>query len=103
MSGVQLYQTSGGRSGCVQSAVCKALEAHKSIKNTDAIKTWFYRILINECLIIIKKRRKETFTADMMEREVMYFEKGYEQGDDIEKVLDMLEKAFFDKENNLRK
>ena len=87
----------------VQSAVCKALEAHKSIKNTDAIKTWFYRILINECLIIIKKRRKETFTVDMMEREVMYFEKGYEQGDDIEKVLDMLEKAFFDKENNLRK
>ena len=34
----------------VQSAVCKALEAHKNIKNAEAIKTWFYRILINECL-----------------------------------------------------
>ena len=26
----------------VQSAVCKALEAHKGIKNEDAIRTWFY-------------------------------------------------------------
>ena len=33
----------------VQSAVCKALEAYGSLRNPDAIKTWFYRILTNEC------------------------------------------------------
>ena len=42
----------------VQSAVCKALEAHESIKNENAIKTWFYRILINESLTVLKKRKR---------------------------------------------
>lgn len=75
----------------VQSAVCKALEAHESIKNADAIKTWFYRILINECLTVIKKRKRVFLTADDLEHEEVYYEKGYEQDDDIEKELDRLD------------
>lgn len=47
----------------VQSAVCKALEAYESIKNEDAIKTWLYRILVNECLAVIKKRKRLVLTA----------------------------------------
>ncbi len=74
----------------VQSAVCKALEAHESIKNADAVKTWFYRILINECLMVLKKRNKVVLTADAVEQEA-YYEKGYEQGGDIEKELDALD------------
>lgn len=72
----------------VQSAVCKALEAHESIKNEEAIRTWFYRILINECLTVLKKRKRLLFTDDDLEREEMYYEKGYEQDDDLEKELD---------------
>lgn len=75
----------------VQSAVCKALEAYKNIKNEDAIKTWFYRILINECLTGIKKRNKVILTADVVEQEAVYYEEGYEQGDDIEQELEKLE------------
>lgn len=75
----------------VQSAVCKALGAYENIKNADAIKTWFYRILINECLTVIKKRKRVFLTADDLEREEVYYEKGYEQDDDIEKELDKLE------------
>lgn len=75
----------------VQSAVCKALEAHKSIKNEDAIRTWFYRILINECLAVIKKRKKFLLSDDALEPEEVYYEKGYEQDDGIEKELDRLE------------
>lgn len=76
----------------VQSAVCKALEAHESIKNADAIKTWFYRILINECLMIIKKRKKFPLAADAAEQEeVAYFEKEYEQGNELEQELDKLD------------
>lgn len=74
----------------VQSAVCKALEAHESIKNADAVKTWFYRILINECLSVLKKRNRVVLTADAVEQEV-YYEKGYEPGGDIAKELDKLE------------
>lgn len=75
----------------VQSAVCKALEAHESIKNEEAIRTWFYRILINECLTVLKKRKRLLFTDDDLEREEMYYEKGYELDDDLEKELDRLE------------
>lgn len=75
----------------VQSAVCKALEAYKNIKNEDAIKTWFYRILINECLTGLKKRNKVILTADVVEQEAVYYEEGYEQGDDIEQELEKLE------------
>lgn len=75
----------------VQSAVCKALGAYENIKNADAIKTWFYRILINECLTVIKKRKRVFLTAGDLEREEVYYEKGYEQDDDIEKELDKLE------------
>lgn len=75
----------------VQSAVCKALEAHAGIKNADAIKTWFYRILINECLSVLKKRNKIVLTADPAGQEEAYYEKGYEQGDDIEQELEKLE------------
>lgn len=75
----------------VHSAVCKALEAHKSIKNKDAVKTWFYIILINECLTVLKKRKKLLLTNDDQGREEVYYEKGYEQDDDLEKELDRLE------------
>ena len=75
----------------VQSAVCKALEAHGKIKNADAIKTWFYRILINECLAVLKKRNKVVLTADVGEQGEAYYEKGYEQGGDIEQELEKLE------------
>ena len=75
----------------VQSAVCKALGAYENIKNADAIKTWFYKILINECLTVLKKRGKVVLTADTVEQEEVYYEKGYEQGGDIEQELEKLE------------
>lgn len=75
----------------VQSAVCKALEAHESIKNADAVKTWFYKILINECFLVLKKRSRTSLSIDTAQQEVMYYEKGYEAEDDMEKELDNLE------------
>ena len=75
----------------VRSAICIALEAHENIKNADAIKTWFYKILINECLTVLKKRGKVVLTADTVEQEEVYYEKGYEQGGDIEQELEKLE------------
>lgn len=75
----------------VQSAVCKALEAYKSIKNEDAVRTWFYRILLNECLAVIKKRKRILLTGDGLEQDEAYYEKGYEQEDELEQELDRLE------------
>ena len=75
----------------VQSAVCKALEAHESIRNEDAIKTWFYRILINECLVLLKKRKRILLSADDLGQEEVYYEKGYELYDEMEEELAQLE------------
>lgn len=75
----------------VQSAVCKALESHESIKNADAVRAWFYRILINECLMLLKKRKRFLQNTDHLPQEEVYYEKGYEQSDDMERELDRLE------------
>ena len=44
----------------VQNAVCKALDHYESLKNADALKTWFYRILVNESNYFLKKNNRET-------------------------------------------
>ena len=74
----------------VQNAVCKALEAYDGIRNADAIKTWFYRILINECLRVIKKRKQDAVSADIEEQDAVYYEKAF----DRENVDDELESKF---------
>ena len=74
----------------VQNAVCKALEAFERIRNTGAIKTWFYRILINECLQIIQKRKKDALSADLEDVDMVYHEKAYDQ-ESVEEELDKLE------------
>ena len=75
----------------VQNAVCKALESYKNLRNADAVKTWFYRILINESLAAIKQRKKELLSDDNPQKEEAYYEKGYEQQDDIKEELARLE------------
>lgn len=75
----------------VQNAVCKALEAYESIKNADAVRTWFYRILVNECLTVLRKRNKTVLAAGAVEQEEVYYEKGYEQGGGLGEELEKLD------------
>lgn len=42
----------------VQESITKALENINKLKNEEFVKTWFYRILINEALKTIKKNKK---------------------------------------------
>lgn len=39
----------------VQESIVKSLNHINKLKNEEYVKTWFYRILINECLQYIKK------------------------------------------------
>ena len=43
----------------VQNAICKALENYESLRNTGALRTWFYRILVNESVSYLRKYGKE--------------------------------------------
>lgn len=74
----------------VQNAVCKALEAYDSIRNADAIKTWFYRILVNECLRVIKRRKQEAMSDDIEAEDAVYYEKAYDR-ENVDDELDKLE------------
>lgn len=64
----------------VQNAVCKALEHHKALKSPNAARTWFYRILVNECLLFLKRQKREILTGTDDPFEIPYYEKNYEPG-----------------------
>lgn len=42
----------------VQNAVCKALQNYKSLRSENALKAWFYRILINESKLFLRKAKR---------------------------------------------
>lgn len=43
----------------VQAAVCKALEKQDGLRDADAMRTWFYRILVNVCTDQLRGRKRE--------------------------------------------
>lgn len=45
----------------VQDSVCKALSSVKSLDRPDAVKTWFYRIVINTAIDFIRRHKKHLF------------------------------------------
>lgn len=75
----------------VQNAVCKALEHYETLKNEEAVRSWFYRILANECLFLLNTRKKYTLTEDQTQLDGRYEEKGYDHPDDLTKQIDQLE------------
>lgn len=64
----------------VQNAIVKALENSHQLKNPDAIKTWFYRILVNESLTYLKKNSKEISCEPADLDDQIYYEPGFEPG-----------------------
>lgn len=43
----------------VQNSIVKALEKYETIRNTDAVRTWFYRVIVNESLSYINRYKRE--------------------------------------------
>ncbi|HJA92221.1 MAG TPA: sigma-70 family RNA polymerase sigma factor [Candidatus Eisenbergiella merdipullorum] len=66
----------------VQNAVCQALEKCWGVKNPAALKTWYYRIIVNEALQYLRKNRREISTQPEEMKEEAYLEDGYERADD---------------------
>lgn len=74
----------------VQNAVCKALEHYGKIRNEDAIKTWFYRILVNESLLLLKAKSRISLEDENTE-EASYEEKGFEVQNDLYDCINRLD------------
>lgn len=64
----------------VQNSFIKALEQFHTLRNPKAAKTWFYRILTNECLQALKKAKRENITEPDQIQDEIYLEKAYEPG-----------------------
>lgn len=76
----------------VQNAVCKALEHYGELKNSAAVKTWLYRIVVNESLSILRERGKEILSGDEYQPEESYVETGFEQpGEELYGHINRLE------------
>lgn len=42
----------------VQTAVCRALEKQRELKDPEAVRAWFYHILVNVCMDALRKRKR---------------------------------------------
>lgn len=74
----------------VQNAICKALENYQSIRNIQYIKTWFYKVLVNECLTYIKKYGREVLIEEDGFLEEVYIEEGYNEGNNLYEYVNKL-------------
>ena len=64
----------------VQNAICKALEKYDKLQSEEAMASWFYRIVINESLMYLRKEKKyiawDESESDLLEG--IYEEAAYE-------------------------
>ena len=44
----------------VQAAVCRALEKQDSLREAEAVRTWFYHILVNVCTDQLRRGKRVT-------------------------------------------
>jgi RNA polymerase sigma-70 factor (ECF subfamily) len=49
----------------VQESILKALNSVNGLKNIDHIKTWFFRILVNTSLDVLRKKGKLSYVEDI--------------------------------------
>ena len=67
----------------VQSSACKALEHYGELRNENAVRTWMYRIIVNESIRVLRKKRKNDLLKMSGEPEGVYEEKGFEIQDSL--------------------
>lgn len=75
----------------VQNAIYKALEHYNELRNESAINTWFYRILVNESLLFLRQRKEEVFQEEDGMMEIPYYERGYDDEDDLYEQINHLD------------
>lgn len=74
----------------VQTAVCKALERQDALKDPKAVRSWFYRMLVNVCLDMLRQKSRTVPFPETPETE------GYEDplpDDTLSRRVDALPEA----------
>lgn len=77
----------------VQESIVKSLNHINKLKNEEYVKTWFYRILINECLQYIKKNKRIiTYESQEIENKIEWNDDISINGIDMYKYIQGLNK-----------
>lgn len=77
----------------VQNAICTALEKCNTIKNPSALRTWFYRVIVNEALQYLRQHKREIACDPHEMKEESYEDKWEEDGKELyQKVMELPEK-----------
>lgn len=77
----------------VQEAILKSLNHINKLKKEEYVKTWFYRILINECLQYIKKNKRIiTYESQEIENKIEWNDDISINGIDMYKYIQNLNK-----------
>lgn len=63
----------------VQNAICRGLENCYGLRNPLALKTWFYRIVVNESLQYLRKRKNETPLTEEQAARLTYDEPAFDK------------------------
>ena len=71
----------------IQESIYKALASIASLENPKAIKTWFYRILVNTSVDFIRKNSRIIYVE---EPEIATAQEDHYENIDLEKALDYL-------------
>ena len=67
----------------VQNAICKALEHARELRDISAVRTWFYRILMNESMTFLRKNRKELLLEEPLDEEVFVCDPDYAEREEL--------------------
>lgn len=49
----------------VHTSIVKALQKQNTLRNQACVRTWFYRILVNECMTYFRKKSRLVYLADL--------------------------------------
>lgn len=91
----RLYRFAVGQTGdredamdILQNAIVKALENYMAIRNPEDMKTWFFRVLLNECYGYMRKE-----VAFELEQDIGRTKKIYESMEILEELDQAVRKA----------
>lgn len=73
---------------CLQNCLVKGLESFDSLKNKEYFNSWIVRILINECIDFLRKKKDDLSFDEEIDRN--YISKNYEETIDLLDTLSRL-------------
>ncbi len=74
----------------IQEAIVKAFSSRKDLKDTDSLKSWFYRIVINTALDSLRKNKKYTYLDEEQWEDISSENSESYEDVDLHKALEKL-------------